>query len=120
MDLNMEFVEQGIVRVVSLIDRHAVYKIALRAKEVCEGSVDARGFDLFALSAPSQSVLDELAARCDRLGIAHSAIHEFPNFGAGMDSPGPDGIVVRVVWSDPSRPPYVGSESDGNGEMPFI
>jgi hypothetical protein len=42
----------------------------------------------------SRSVLDELAQRCDRLGIARSNIQDGPE-GSRLDVPDPDGTVLR-------------------------
>jgi hypothetical protein len=89
----------------------------LRDKKFCAGTIDPRGFDLFALSAPSRAVLDDVAARCDRLGVSHSGVHDVPVFGAGMDIPDPDGTVVRVVWMNPAFPQFLGVATDENGAI---
>jgi catechol 2,3-dioxygenase-like lactoylglutathione lyase family enzyme len=117
LELHMEFVEQGVLRGASLLDRDGGYEIALRDKKVCAGTFDPRGFDMFALTAASRATLDDIAARCDRLGVAHSGVHDFPIFGAGMDIPDPDSTVIRVVWMDPDFPPFLGIESDEDGAM---
>jgi catechol 2,3-dioxygenase-like lactoylglutathione lyase family enzyme len=114
LELHTEFVEEGIVRGASLLDRDGGYEIALRDKAVCAGTI-SQGFDFFALSAPSRALLDDVAARCDRLGVIHSGILDVPGMGAGMDIPDPDGTVVRVVWTNPDRPPFLGVEADKNG-----
>jgi catechol 2,3-dioxygenase-like lactoylglutathione lyase family enzyme len=114
LELHTEFVEEGIVRGASLLERDGGYEIALRDKAVCAGTI-SQGFDFFALSAPSRALLDDVAARCDRLGVIHSGILDVPGMGAGMDIPDPDGTVVRVVWTNPDRPPFLGVESDENG-----
>jgi catechol 2,3-dioxygenase-like lactoylglutathione lyase family enzyme len=117
LELHMEFVEQGVLRGVSLLDREGGYEIALRDREVCAGTLDFTGFDVFALSALSRATLEDLAARCDRLGVAHSGVHDFPIFGAGMDIPDPDGTVVRIVWIDPNFPPFLGVDSHEDGVL---
>ncbi len=115
LELHMEFVEQGQVRGASLLDRDGGYEIALRDKAACAGTFEPAGFDLFALSAPFRAVLDDVAARCDRLGVAHSGVREFPGLGAGIDIPDPDDAVVRIVWMDPAFPAFLGVESDETG-----
>jgi catechol 2,3-dioxygenase-like lactoylglutathione lyase family enzyme len=117
LERHMEFVERGTVCGASLIDRDGGFEIALRDKEFCAGTIDPRGFDLFALSAPSRAVLDDVAARCDRLGVIHSGVHDVPVFGAGMDIPDPDGTVVRIVWMNPAFPQFLGVATDENGAM---
>jgi hypothetical protein len=52
------------------------------------------GFDVVAFLPASRSVLEDIAARCDRLGIAHSGIYE-TGAGPRLDVPDPDGTVVR-------------------------
>jgi catechol 2,3-dioxygenase-like lactoylglutathione lyase family enzyme len=115
LELRTEFVEDGIIRGASLLDRDGGNEIALRDKDVCAGTIDAQGFDLIALSAPSRALLDDIAARCDRPGVIHSGVQDFPGFGAGMDIPDPDGTVVRIVWMNPALPPFVGVASAKNG-----
>jgi catechol 2,3-dioxygenase-like lactoylglutathione lyase family enzyme len=120
LELHMEFVENGVVRGASLLDRDAGYEIALRDREVCAAVIDARGFDLFALSAPTRAMLHDIAARCDRLGVTHSGVHDFTGFGAGIDIPDPDGTVLRIVWPDPALPAFIGVESGDNGTRPYF
>ena len=50
----------------------------------------------------SRSVLDDMVARCDRLGIRHNGIQETPA-GALLDVPDPDGTVLRFYhFTDPT------------------
>jgi catechol 2,3-dioxygenase-like lactoylglutathione lyase family enzyme len=116
LELHTEFVEEGIVRGASLLDRDGGYEIALRDKAVCAGTI-SEGFDFFALSAPSRALQDDVAARCDRLGVIHTGILHVPDMGAGMDITDPDGTVVRIVWTNPDRPSFLGVESDEYGAM---
>lgn len=53
-----------------------------------------RGFDVVAFQPESAAVLDDLTARCDRLGVAHSGIEHTPA-GPRLDIPDPDGTVLR-------------------------
>jgi hypothetical protein len=55
------------------------------------------GFDVFPLAAPTEQLLIEVAAGCDRLGIEHTAVWRFSGYGAGLDIPDPRGIPVRLV-----------------------
>jgi catechol 2,3-dioxygenase-like lactoylglutathione lyase family enzyme len=54
LELYMEFVEQGVVRGASLLDRDGGYEIALRDREVCASRPSLAGFDVFALAASSR------------------------------------------------------------------
>jgi catechol 2,3-dioxygenase-like lactoylglutathione lyase family enzyme len=118
LELYMEFVEQGVVRGASLLDRDGGYEIALRDREVCASRPSLAGFDVFALAASSRAVLEQLAERCDRLGAAHSGVREAAGFGAGIDVRDPDGTVVRVLWRDTGAPDsFLGVEYGEDGQM---
>ncbi len=115
LELRMEFVEGGIIRGASLLARDGGYEIAVRNKDVCAGTIDAQGFDLFALSVPSRALLDDVAARCDRLGVSHSGVQDFPGLRRwdGYPRPGRHGCTHRL--DEPALPPFVGVASDKNG-----
>ena len=120
LDLVAEYVADGELHGVSLVDRDAGIEISLRQREFCAGRPDLAGFDVFALGAPTEQLLDEVVERCDRLGIAHTEVWRFPGYGAGMDIPDPDGIPVRIVWPDSAGPwgrfEFIGVESGADGE----
>jgi catechol 2,3-dioxygenase-like lactoylglutathione lyase family enzyme len=101
LELVTEYVEDGEVRGVSLLDRDGGFEIALRQRAYCAGPPRLAGFDVFALRAPTEELLASIVARCDRLGIEHTEIGRFPGYGAGLDIPDPDGTLVRIVWHDP-------------------
>lgn len=96
LDLRLwtEFVEDGVLRGAGLIDPEGRFNIALRDRSVCASQPDLNGFDILAFVPASRAVLDDMTARCDRLGIAHSGTQDTPA-GPGLDIPDPDGTVLR-------------------------
>lgn len=96
LDLRLwtEFVEDGVLRGAGLIDPRGRFNIALRDRSVCAGRPSLDGFDVVAFVPGARSVLDELVARCDRLGFTHGAIEDTPG-GPRLDIPDPDGTVLR-------------------------
>jgi catechol 2,3-dioxygenase-like lactoylglutathione lyase family enzyme len=90
----VEIVEEGVVRGAGLFDPDRRFNIALRDRSVSASRPDLNGFDVVAFLPASRSVLDELAQRCDRLGIARSDIQDGPE-GSRLDVPDPDGTVLR-------------------------
>ena len=96
LDLRLwaEFVEDGVLCGAGLIDPQERFAIALRDRRVCAGRPELRGFDVVAFQPASRAVLDDLIARCDRLGLSHSGIDETPA-GPRLDIPDPDGTVLR-------------------------
>lgn len=90
----VEIVEDGVVRGAGLMDPHGRFNLSLRDRSVCASQPDLRGFDVVAFRPASRAVLEDLAAHCDRLGIAHSGIQQTPG-GVLLDIPDPDGIVLR-------------------------
>ncbi|MGV9711094.1 VOC family protein [Gordonia sp. NPDC003424] len=89
-----EFVEDGEVRGVGLIDDDARFNVALRLREHCANEPDLHGFDIVAFTPGSRAALDVLAERCGRLAVTCSAIADGPE-GARLDIPDPDGTVLR-------------------------
>jgi catechol 2,3-dioxygenase-like lactoylglutathione lyase family enzyme len=89
-----EIVEDGVVRGAGLIDPQGRFGIALRDRAVCASTPDLRGFDVVAFRPDSRAELEQLAARCTGLGIAHDGIRVTPG-GELLDVPDPDGTVVR-------------------------
>lgn len=119
LELTAEYVEQGEVRGVTLLDREAGFEISLRAREFCVGQPQLAGFDVFALRCPSRELLATVATRCDQLGIRRTELWDFPGLAAGFDVPDPDGIPVRIVWHDPHgryASGFLGVESDTEGQ----
>jgi catechol 2,3-dioxygenase-like lactoylglutathione lyase family enzyme len=118
LELVAEYVEQGEVRGVSLLDREAGFEIALRERDFCAGRPRLEGFDVFALRSPSEELVTTIAERCDRLGVSRSDVWRYPGYGAGFDVPDPDGTHVRIVWHDPQGGfslGFVGVESGADG-----
>jgi catechol 2,3-dioxygenase-like lactoylglutathione lyase family enzyme len=117
LELVAEYVEQGEVRGVSLLDSDGGFEIALRQREYCAGQPQLAGFDVVALRSPSEQLLAAIAERCDRLGIQHTDVWGYPGYGAGMDIPDPDGTLVRIVWHDPQCPSgFLGVAFDADGQ----
>ena len=98
LDLRLwtEFVEDGVLRGAGLIDPQGRFSIALRDRAACASQPRLEGFDVVAFLPASRSVLEDLAARWDRLGIAHSGICQ-TGAGPRLDVPDPDGTVVRFT-----------------------
>jgi catechol 2,3-dioxygenase-like lactoylglutathione lyase family enzyme len=104
LDLRLwaEFVEDGVLRGAALIDPKGRFNIALRDRSVCASRPNLNGFDVMAFVPDSRAVLEDMAARCDRLGIAHSGIQDTPA-GPRLDVPDPDGTVLRLYqFTDPT------------------
>ena len=119
LELATEYAEQGEVLGVRLLDRKGRIEIALRQREHCPGEPQLAGFDVFALLSPTKEQLMTIAERCDRLGIAHTEVLDFPGFGAGFDIPDPDGTHVRIAWHDPHggySSGFVGFDSNADGQ----
>ncbi len=117
LELVAEYVEQGEVRGVSLLDRDGGFEIALRQREYCAGQPRLVGFDVFGLRSPTEELLTTIAERCDRLGIQRTEVRGTAGYGAGFDIPDPDGTLIRIVWHDPQRPPgFLGVAFDANGQ----
>ncbi|MGY1778939.1 VOC family protein [Geodermatophilus sp. SYSU D01036] len=114
-----EYAEGGEVRGVSMRDRDGEIEIDLRQREFCAGRPDLAGFDVFALTAPTEQLLTDVVERCDRLGIGHTEVRRAPGYAAGVDIPDPDGIPVRIVWHDPDGPlgraEFLGVDSTADG-----
>jgi hypothetical protein len=116
LELRTEFVEDGIIRGASLLDRDVGYEIALRNKDVCAGTTDAQGFDLFALSAPSKGRCSTTSQR----GVIDSesstaACTIFPASALGWISPTRTARLYPSSGMNPALPPFVGGASDKNG-----
>jgi catechol 2,3-dioxygenase-like lactoylglutathione lyase family enzyme len=99
LDLRLwtEFVEDGVLRGAGLIDPQGRFNIALRDRAACASQPSLDGFDVVAFLPASRLVLEDIAARCDRLDIAHSGIYE-TGAGPRLDVPDPDGTVVRFYY----------------------
>lgn len=115
LDLRLwaEFVEDDELRGAGVIDRDSRFNIALRDRRFCTGQPDLRGFDVVAFTPSSRSSLDELAARCDALGVARREVVELPD-GSILDVPDPDGTVLRFYHFTAPTDGFTGIElADG-------
>jgi len=112
LDLRLwtEHVEDGELRGAGLIDRQGRFNIGLRDRRVCAGQPSLEGFDVIAFVPDSRSLLDDLVARCDRLGIVHGGIQDTPA-GPRLDIPDPDGTVLRFYHFTESTDGFTGIET---------
>lgn len=96
LDLRLwvEIVEDDEVRGVGLIDREERFNVSLRLREHCAARPVLSGFDVVAFTPSSREAMDALAERCDRLGVARSAIADGVE-GSRLDIPDPDDTVLR-------------------------
>jgi catechol 2,3-dioxygenase-like lactoylglutathione lyase family enzyme len=112
LDLRLwaEFVEDGVLCGVGLIDEEQRFAVALRERSRCAGAPDLAGFDVVAFLPRSEAVLHELVERCERLGTAHGGIGRNPG-GAYLDVPDPDGTVLRFYHFTAPTTGFTGIES---------
>jgi catechol 2,3-dioxygenase-like lactoylglutathione lyase family enzyme len=112
LDLRLwtEFVEDGELRGAGLIDPRGRFNIALRDRRVCAGQPTLDGFDVVAFLPAARSVLEEMVARCEGLGIAHSGIQDTPA-GPRLDIADPDGTVLRFYHFTESTDGFTGVET---------
>ncbi len=111
LDLRLwtEFVEDGVLCGAGLIDPQGRFNIALRDRAACASRPVLDGFDVFAFVPASRSVLEDLVARCDRLGVAHSGVYE-TGAGPRLDVPDPDGTVLRFYYYTGPTDEFMGLE----------
>jgi catechol 2,3-dioxygenase-like lactoylglutathione lyase family enzyme len=105
----VEIVEDGVLRGAGLIDPQQRFNIALRDRSVCASQPDLDGFDVVAFLPSSRTVLEDLAERCDRLGVTRSEIQDGPE-GSRLDVPDPDGTVLRFYHFTASTEGFTGVE----------
>jgi catechol 2,3-dioxygenase-like lactoylglutathione lyase family enzyme len=113
--LCLEFVEQGVLLGVELVEPGSGLRIALRDRSVCAGSPHLAGFDVVAIEMGSAEGVRAMADRCARTGVEILGIRDFPG-GTAMDVPDPDGTVVRIHHAS-GRPPFLGVETGPDGEL---
>jgi catechol 2,3-dioxygenase-like lactoylglutathione lyase family enzyme len=116
LDLRLwtEFVEDGVLRGAGLIDPQGRFNVALRDRAACASHPNLDGFDVVAFVPASRSVLEDIAARCDGLDIAHSGIYE-TGAGPRLDVPDPDGTVLRFYHFTGPTNEFTGIETrDGH------
>jgi catechol 2,3-dioxygenase-like lactoylglutathione lyase family enzyme len=111
LDLRLwaEFVEDGMLRGAGLIDPQGRFNVALRDRRFCASQPDLRGFDVVAFLPDDRAVLDDLVARCERLGIAHGGVEDTPG-GPRLDIPDPDGTVLRFYHFTEATDRFAGVE----------
>ena len=110
----MEFIEQGQLRGVELVEPTSGIKIALRDRSACAGPPTLTGFDVVAVELSSAEAVHSVADWCAEHGVEIVGILDFPG-GAGMDIPDPDGTIIRIHHAS-GRPPFLGVESGAQGE----
>ena len=116
LDLRLwvEIVEDDVLRGAGLIDPQGRFNIALRDRTVCASQPNLHGFDVVAFLPATRSVLENMTARCDRLGIPHNGIQDTPA-GPRLDIPDPDGTVLRFYHFTGPTEGFTGVEMR-NGE----
>ncbi|MFI6326004.1 VOC family protein [Nonomuraea sp. NPDC050556] len=117
LEVAAEFSEQGVVRGAQLTAPDGGFAIALRERAFCASEPDLAGFDAFALEAESVQALHDLAARCERLGVACGGVQDRGEYGASLDIPDPDGTVLRFLANNvivPGR--FLGLDVDASGQ----
>lgn len=121
LDLMREFVENGELRGVTLVDRAAGYLIGLRHRDAIPGRPSSfAGFDLFSLGVASLADLMALAARCEQLGVHHGGLHDRGPDGTQLDVPDPDGTVIRFLSPfAEDGPAFAGVEFHDDGAVSF-
>ena len=100
---HLEFRDEG--RLLGVALRHPVADLGLALREDAVRAAALAGFDAVCLAVGTRADLDEVLARLDRLGIAHSE----PVTGRGgdaVDVPDPDGHLVRLhtLVAEPEAP----------------
>jgi catechol 2,3-dioxygenase-like lactoylglutathione lyase family enzyme len=118
LELAAEFVEQGALRGVALVDRDGEYVIALRDREACAGRPNLAGFDVVGLALSAPEDLQRLIERCDRLGVEHGEVEDRGAQRLAVDVPDPDGTVLRFIYAENDIPErFVGVESGDDGAV---
>jgi catechol 2,3-dioxygenase-like lactoylglutathione lyase family enzyme len=119
LQLAREFVEDGVLRGVALVDRHAGFDVSLRDRSVCVGKPDLAGFDVVAFDVGSREGLSRLIARCQELNVDHGDVQERGPDGAAIDIPDPDGVLLRFTWlGEGAAPGFMGLHFSG-GSVSF-
>lgn len=120
LDLAREFVEEGVVRGVTLLDRDAGYDVSLRDRDVCSGNPRVADFDVVAFKLRSREALSDFLDRCVRLGVTHGDVQERGLDGAAVDVVDPDGAVLRfLALGDDGLSGFTGVEFGENGAVSF-
>ncbi|WP_020524633.1 VOC family protein [Catelliglobosispora koreensis] len=109
-----EFVEQGELRGVSLIDRATGLIVALRLREFCASRPDLSGYDPVAFAVADRQALQQFYEHCDSLGVEHTDVRDAGPFGTGFDVVDPDRTVLRFICeAEPMLDSFVGVIMDG-------
>ena len=97
-ELEIEFVEQGILKGIALVHPAGGPNIALRLDP--ERSAGLADFDFFSIGVPDKAAIESLAERLTSLGEAHAGVHFA---GIGWILPAlhdPDGHEVRFYTTE--------------------
>ena len=89
----IEFVEEGRLMGVALIDRASGLRFAVRRDPGRAAALS--GFDPVALAVPTRAALDAWVARLDELGVRHTPIVN-GHIGWVLGLWDPDGIEIRL------------------------
>ncbi|MBL1078770.1 VOC family protein [Nocardia sp. 2] len=116
LEPGFEFVENGVLRGVGLVDRSTGVRVSLRERAFCVGAPDLTGFDIVAFRLPTQDALDDFIAHCRDLGLDYT-YQDRGTFGAAIDVPDPDGTIVRFIFDRVEPETFVGLEFDDTGYL---
>jgi catechol 2,3-dioxygenase-like lactoylglutathione lyase family enzyme len=95
LEVHVEFVEEGRLMGVALVDPGSGIQIALRLDP--ERAAALKGFDLVAIGVPERDEVHAWARRLDELGVGHGGVVTGHQGGAvlvGLHDP--DGIELRL------------------------
>ncbi len=120
LTLAREFVEDGQLRGVALVDRDTGFDVSLRDRRVCASRPVLDGFDVVAFDlGPRQGLLD-FVRHCEDIGVPHGPLQERGPDGAAVDVTDPDGCVLRFVCDgDGPAPPFTGLSFSSDGAVSF-
>jgi catechol 2,3-dioxygenase-like lactoylglutathione lyase family enzyme len=93
--VEIEFVEEGVVKGLALADSAGSLRLALRHDPVRARAL--AGFDLIAIAAPTRDAVESWRRRLDELGQPHGGVVTGHNGGSvliGLHDP--DGIEIRL------------------------
>jgi catechol 2,3-dioxygenase-like lactoylglutathione lyase family enzyme len=104
LEVEIEFVEDGVLRGVALRDRDATLSIALREEPEKAGVL--RGFDPVSLAVGTRDDLRDWCAHLDALGESHGGVQTGHQGWVVVGLHDPDGLEVRL---------YTRERHDGGG-----
>jgi catechol 2,3-dioxygenase-like lactoylglutathione lyase family enzyme len=106
-DVELEFVEQGVLMGYAMAHPNGGPRLALRLDP--ERARAAAGFDYFCFAVPGKAAIDDLAGRLTTLGEAHAGVH-WASIGWILPAlRDPDGHEIRFYTIEQSTSPGPGA-----------